>query len=71
MRKTDSQSPPSPESDLSASPTPQSAMPEGDASAAVIASSALFGDRREISISHENLLYRLRITRQGKLILYK
>lgn len=36
-----------------------------------IPSSALFSDRREITISHEGALYRLRITRQGKLILNK
>ena len=36
-----------------------------------IPSSALFGDRREITISHQGALYRLRITRQGKLILNK
>lgn len=36
-----------------------------------IPSSALFKDRREIAISHQGALYRLRITRQGKLILNK
>jgi len=36
-----------------------------------IPSSALFQDRREITIAHEGALYRLRITRQGKLILNK
>ncbi len=31
----------------------------------------LFGSAKEIGIEHENLLYRLRITKQGKLILNK
>ncbi|MBV6651249.1 MAG: hemin uptake protein HemP [Hoeflea sp.] len=39
--------------------------------AAIIPSSTLFQDRREITISHEGAIYRLRITRQGKLILNK
>ena len=41
------------------------------ATAQAIPSSALFSDRREITITHEGALYRLRITRQGKLILNK
>ncbi|MEM9278718.1 MAG: hemin uptake protein HemP [Pseudomonadota bacterium] len=36
-----------------------------------ISSEQLFGTAREIGIEHENLLYRLRITKQGKLILNK
>jgi hemin uptake protein HemP len=31
----------------------------------------LLGDQREVLIRHGNDLYRLRITRHGKLILYK
>ncbi|WP_245307871.1 hemin uptake protein HemP [Hoeflea sp. IMCC20628] len=45
--------------------------PNPDGPAEAIASSTLFGSRREITISHEGSLYRLRITRQGKLILNK
>lgn len=37
----------------------------------VYASSALFGQASEIGIRHDGALYRLRITRQGKLILNK
>jgi len=32
---------------------------------------ALFGRATEIGLSHQGILYRLRITRQGKLILNK
>lgn len=38
---------------------------------AIIPSSALFRTRREITISHGGAFYRMRITRQGKLILNK
>lgn len=34
-------------------------------------SKLLFGQQKEIIIDHEGALYRLRITRQGKLILNK
>jgi hemin uptake protein HemP len=37
----------------------------------VVASSALFSGEHEIGISHGGSLYRLKITRQGKLILNK
>lgn len=37
----------------------------------VIDSACLFADRREIQIRHQGELYRLRITRNGKLILNK
>jgi hemin uptake protein HemP len=37
----------------------------------VVASSALFSGEHEIGISHAGSLYRLKITRQGKLILNK
>ena len=40
-------------------------------SPACIASSALFGDRSEVVIEHNGERYRLRITRQNKLILTK
>lgn len=36
-----------------------------------ITSEALFGGQREIGIDHGGSLYRLKITRQGKLILNK
>lgn len=39
--------------------------------AAIIDARALFGSAREITIKHEGALYRLKITRQGKLILNK
>ena len=37
----------------------------------VINSSELFGNATEIAIAHADAVYRLRITRQGKLILNK
>ena len=37
----------------------------------VFTSDDLFAGAVEITISHENALYRLRITRQGKLVLNK
>ncbi|GGA39027.1 hemin uptake protein HemP [Pelagibacterium lentulum] len=36
-----------------------------------ISSAKLFGEAQEIEIDHDGTLYRLRITRQGKLILNK
>lgn len=42
-----------------------------DDNAALYDSSALFGDRRQIMISHNGAIYRLKITRFGKLILNK
>lgn len=41
------------------------------ASDRVIASEVLFEGRREIAIAHSGSFYRLKITRQGKLILNK
>ncbi|RPI61311.1 MAG: hemin uptake protein HemP [Planctomycetaceae bacterium] len=38
---------------------------------AVIESGYLFADRNEIQIRHEGQVYRLRVTRNGKLILNK
>tara|TARA_Y100001933_G_C18624529_1_gene407770 strand:+ start:164 stop:370 length:207 start_codon:yes stop_codon:yes gene_type:complete len=37
----------------------------------VLESTVLFGERNEICIRHDGALYRLKITRQGKLILNK
>ena len=37
----------------------------------VIASRTLFGERKEVAIEHDGALYRLKITKQGKLILNK
>jgi len=37
----------------------------------VINSASLFGDRREVEIRHRGEIYRLRVTRNGKLILNK
>jgi hemin uptake protein HemP len=39
--------------------------------ARTISSAQLFGGEREIGIEHHGALYRLKITRQGKLILNK
>jgi hemin uptake protein HemP len=36
-----------------------------------LASESLFGERREIEISHRGSRYLLRITQQGKLVLHK
>ena len=43
----------------------------GDRAAPVINSADLFGTATEIAIAHADAIYRLRITRQGKLILNK
>ncbi|MEO0328263.1 MAG: hemin uptake protein HemP [Pseudomonadota bacterium] len=37
----------------------------------LISSLELFGSAKEICIKHDDLIYRLRITKQGKLILNK
>lgn len=37
----------------------------------IVSSHTLFGPEREIGIEHDGALYRLKITRQGKLILNK
>jgi hemin uptake protein HemP len=42
-----------------------------DRTAPVINSADLFGNATEIAIAHADAVYRLRITRQGKLILNK
>lgn len=41
------------------------------ATARTLSSSSLFAGAREIGIEHHGALYRLKITRQGKLILNK
>jgi hemin uptake protein HemP len=43
----------------------------GDRAPPVIDSADLFGSATEIAITHADAVYRLRITRQGKLILNK
>ena len=37
----------------------------------VIESRTLFGERKEVAIEHDGAVYRLKITKQGKLILNK
>jgi len=37
----------------------------------VIESTELFGESREVAIEHDGAIYRLKITKQGKLILNK
>jgi len=37
----------------------------------VIESRSLFGESREVAIEHDGAIYRLKITKQGKLILNK
>jgi hemin uptake protein HemP len=51
----------------------EGALPsQGSASALrTYSTSELFGQSREIGIAHEGAIYRLRITRMGKLILTK
>jgi len=49
-------------------PAPRSATSSG---IPVYSSQNLFGSTNEIGIEHEGFFYRLRITRQGKLILNK
>jgi len=47
------------------------AVSHGGAGPPVVESSALFGRARELRIVHEGFEYRLRVTRQGKLLLTK
>ena len=49
------------------SPRPELTVPTGR----IVSSDALFQGSREIGIEHYGSLYRLKITRQGKLILNK
>lgn len=37
----------------------------------IIESRELFGERKEVAIEHDGAIYRLKITKQGKLILNK
>ena len=60
-------SPPSPDRDQL---TP-AVQPRPDEDVSVIASEELFAGRSEIRVRHRGQEYRLRITRQGKLILTK
>ena len=55
---------PSPERDQSPAPQPRTEVP-------VVESDRLFDGRTEIRVRHRGEEYRLRITRQGKLILTK
>lgn len=51
---------------------PSRVAPRGsNRSAPIISSQTLFGARQELHIEHSGCLYRLRITRNGKLILTK
>lgn len=47
------------------------AAPSAVTPARIIATDAIFQGEREIGIEHSGALYRLKITRQGKLILNK
>ncbi len=49
----------------------QSLMQKPSERPQTISSAKLFGEAQEIEIDHDGTLYRLRITRQGKLILNK
>jgi len=71
MQNPASPSATAPEPDRHAPPTAQAPTPDAQLLAEAIPSNKLFHNRREITISHEGALYRLRITRQGKLILHK
>jgi len=71
MRKSETQTTSSRESENPVCLAEQRHLGEAQLSAEAIPSSKLFQNRREITISHEGTLYRLRITRQGKLILHK
>lgn len=45
--------------------------PELSSADRVIESRVLFGERKEVAIEHDGAVYRLKITKQGKLILNK
>lgn len=51
--------------------TQQRSPRDGESSQEILDSETLFGDKREVSIRHEGQVYKLRITRFGKLILNK
>jgi len=71
MRRPHSEELLSAEPDTTPSVSEQSTRAAAEALAKAIPSSTLFRNLREITISHDGSLYRLRITRQGKLILNK
>lgn len=71
MRRPHREEPLSAEPDATQSEGEQPTQAEAEALAKAIPSSTLFRNLREITISHDGSLYRLRITRQGKLILNK
>lgn len=71
MRKSDSQATVSHEAENIVCLTRRRHHGEEQLPAEPIPSGKLFKSRREITISHQGSLYRLRITRQGKLILHK
>ena len=50
---------------------PKSSTNENEDPPKVISTEALFAGTREICLEHEGEIYRLRITRRGKLILQK
>ena len=54
-----------------AAPRSSSAAPGQNPHPRIVTSDALFGGAQEIVIEHGDALYRLKITRQGKLILNK
>ncbi len=53
------------------SPPPRSTPQQSEPQRAAWRSEELLGDRLEVQILHNNEVYRLRRTRQGKLILHK
>jgi hemin uptake protein HemP len=55
----------------SASSGEKPATGDPPAASRAVTSSELFGTQREIIIQHEDAVYRLRITKSGKLILTK
>ena len=50
---------------------PSGGEPRDESLASPLDTASLFGDKRELVILHNGEAYRLRITRQGKLILTK
>ena len=61
---------PEPETIAQANPKPRAA-PRPNVVTGVLDSAALLGNRNEVEITHQGETYRLRRTRQGKLILTK
>ena len=52
-------------------PQPAAAKPAAAATPPLLHSRQLFGDGREVLIEHQGEVYRLQLTRNGKLILIK